>query len=71
MKLIAEKYLERFNVKKVVITVPAYFNESQKEATKQAGKLAGLDVLGIINEPTAAAIAFKVDRNIDLKDKYV
>ena len=62
MKEIAESHLG-CAVTKAVITVPAYFNDGQKEATKDAGRLAGLEVLRIINEPTAAAIAFKVDRN--------
>jgi heat shock 70kDa protein 1/2/6/8 len=57
MKDIAEKYLGT-EVKKAVITVPAYFNESQRQATKNAGKIAGLNVLRIINEPTAAALAY-------------
>ena len=62
MKDIATNHLG-CEVTKAVITVPAYFNDSQKEATKQAGQLAGLEVLKIINEPTAAAFAFKVDRD--------
>jgi heat shock protein 1/8 len=57
MKEIAEKYLGQ-KVTKAVITVPAYFNESQRQATKDAGKIAGLEVLRIINEPTAAALAY-------------
>lgn len=57
MKEIAEKYLG-CEVKKAVITVPAYFNESQRQSTKNAGKIAGLNVLRIINEPTAAALAY-------------
>jgi heat shock protein 1/8 len=57
MKDIAEKYLGQ-SVTKAVITVPAYFNDSQRQATKDAGQIAGLDVLRIINEPTAAAIAY-------------
>jgi len=57
MKSIAEKYLGQ-KVVKAVITVPAYFNESQRQATKDAGRIAGLNVLRIINEPTAAALAY-------------
>ncbi len=49
-------------VNKAVITVPAYFNDSQRQATKDAGKIAGLDVLRIINEPTAAALAYGLDK---------
>src|SRR5438874_10915342 len=61
MKEIAEKYLGR-EVKHAVITVPAYFNDSQRQATKDAGMIAGLNVLRIINEPTAAAIAYGLDK---------
>ena len=61
MKEIAENYLGR-EVKHAVITVPAYFNDSQRQATKDAGLIAGLDVLRIINEPTAAAIAYGMDK---------
>ena len=57
MKEIAEGYLGE-NVKKAVITVPAYFNDAQRQATKDAGVIAGLEVLRIINEPTAAAMAY-------------
>merc|ERR1711933_565823 len=57
----AEGFLGR-NVSKAVITVPAYFNDSQRQATKDAGKIAGLDVLRIINEPTAAALAYGLDK---------
>ena len=49
-------------VTQAVITVPAYFNDSQRQATKDAGKIAGLEVLRIINEPTAAALAFGMDK---------
>ena len=58
MKEIAEAYLGR-EVKNAVITVPAYFNDSQRQATKDAGVIAGLNVMRIINEPTAAAIAYQ------------
>ena len=56
MREIAEAYLGK-EVKNAVVTVPAYFNDSQRQATKDAGAIAGLNVLRIINEPTAAAIA--------------
>jgi len=62
MKETAENYLGK-KVTKAVITVPAYFNDSQRQATKDAGKIAGLDVLRIINEPTAAAIAYGLNKN--------
>ncbi len=61
MKQTAEDYLGQ-KVTKAVITVPAYFNDSQRQATKDAGKIAGLDVLRIINEPTAAALAYGLDK---------
>ena len=61
MKETAEKYLGS-EVKEAVITVPAYFNDSQRHATKDAGKIAGLDVKRIINEPTAAALAYGLDK---------
>jgi L1 cell adhesion molecule like protein len=61
MREIAESYLGK-EVKKAVVTVPAYFNDSQRQATKDAGAIAGLEVLRIINEPTAAAIAYGLDR---------
>lgn len=61
MKQVAEAYLGE-TVKDAVITVPAYFNDSQRQATKDAGAIAGLNVLRIINEPTAAAIAYGLDR---------
>jgi len=62
MKETAEKYLGQ-EVTKAVITVPAYFNDSQRKATKDAGKIAGLEVERIINEPTAAALAYGLDKN--------
>ncbi len=62
MKQTAEDYLGH-TVTKAVITVPAYFNDAQRQATKDAGKIAGLDVLRIINEPTAAALAYGLDKN--------
>ncbi len=61
MKEIAENYLGR-EVKKAVVTVPAYFNDAQRQATRDAGTIAGLDVIRIINEPTAAAIAYGLDK---------
>src|ERR1700742_3564335 len=61
MKETAEAYLGE-PVTEAVITVPAYFNDSQRQATKDAGKIAGLEVLRIINEPTAAALAYGMDK---------
>ena len=61
MKKTAEDYLGQ-EVKEAVITVPAYFNDSQRQATKDAGKIAGLEVKRIINEPTAAALAYGLDK---------
>jgi len=61
MKEIAETYLGK-DVKKAVVTVPAYFNDAQRQATKDAGTIAGLQVQRIINEPTAAAIAYGLDK---------
>lgn len=63
MKETAEAYLGT-RVKDAVITVPAYFNDAQRQATKDAGKIAGLNVLRIINEPTAAALAYGLDKNL-------
>ena len=62
MKKTAEEYLGE-DVSEAVITVPAYFNDSQRQATKDAGRIAGLDVKRIINEPTAAALAYGLDKN--------
>ena len=62
MKETAEGFLGR-EVTKAVVTVPAYFNDSQRQATKDAGKIAGLDVLRIINEPTAAALALRSNKH--------
>merc|ERR1711976_415779 len=61
MKQVAEAYLGK-DVKNAVVTVPAYFNDSQRQATKDAGAIAGLNILRIINEPTAAAIAYGLDK---------
>ena len=61
LKTDAENYLGQ-PVTQAVITVPAYFSDSQRQATKDAGKIAGLEVLRIINEPTAAALAFGMDK---------
>ena len=69
MKKTAEDYLGH-EVTQAVITVPAYFNDSQRQATKDAGRIAGLEVLRIINEPTAAALAYGVDK-ADNKDRKV
>src|SRR5210317_1068087 len=67
MKETAEKYLGQ-EVTKAVITVPAYFNDAQRQATKDAGKIAGLEVLRIINEPTAASLAYGLDKK---KDEHI
>jgi molecular chaperone DnaK len=64
MKVIAEDYLGE-TVSKAVVTVPAYFNDNQRQATKDAGEIAGLDVIRIINEPTAAALSYGFGRNIE------
>ena len=69
MKKISEDYLGS-KVSQAVITVPAYFNDSQRQATKDAGSIAGLEVLRIINEPTAAAIAYGMDKTAD-KEKNI
>jgi molecular chaperone DnaK len=69
MKKTAEDYLGH-EVTQAVITVPAYFNDSQRQATKDAGRIAGLEVLRIINEPTAAALAYGVDKN-DKADRKI
>jgi len=69
MKKTAEDYLGH-EVTQAVITVPAYFNDSQRQATKDAGAIAGLEVLRIINEPTAAALAYGVDKN-EKKDRKI
>jgi molecular chaperone DnaK len=64
MKVIAEDYLGE-PVSKAVVTVPAYFNDNQRQATKDAGQIAGLDVIRIINEPTAAALAYGFGKNLE------
>lgn len=64
MKLIAEEYLGE-EVDQAVVTVPAYFNDSQRQATKDAGRIAGLDILRIINEPTAGALAYGYGKDLD------
>ncbi len=64
MKIIAEDYLGE-TVSKAVVTVPAYFNDNQRQATKDAGEIAGLDVIRIINEPTAAALSYGFGRNME------
>jgi len=66
MKETAEKYLGQ-EVTQAVITVPAYFNDAQRQATKDAGKIAGLEVLRIINEPTAASLAYGLDKKVNKK----
>lgn len=70
MKEIAETYLGK-TVTKAVITVPAYFNDSQKQATIDAGKIAGLEVMRVIPEPTAAAIAYGLNKVNNKKEKYI
>lgn len=70
MKATAESFLGH-SVSKAVITVPAYFNDAQRQATKDAGAIAGLEVLRIINEPTAAAIAYGLDRQNDGKEHTI
>ena len=62
MRETAEAFLGE-DTPQAVVTVPAYFNDSQRQATKDAGKIAGLEVLRIINEPTAAALAYGLDKN--------
>ncbi len=66
LKATAESYLGH-SITQAVVTVPAYFNDSQRQATKDAGRIAGLDVLRIINEPTAAALAYGLDKNKNQK----
>ena len=63
MRETAEAYLGK-TVNNAVITVPAYFNDSQRQATKDAGTISGMNVLRIINEPTAAAIAYGLDKKV-------
>ena len=69
LKRSAEVFLQQ-PIKKVVITVPAYFTERQKQATKNAGEIAGLDVIKIINEPTAASLAYGFGRCLNLEKNY-
>lgn len=66
----AEKFFGH-SIKKCVITVPAYFNDAQRQATKDAGKIAGFDVLRIINEPTAAALAYGLDKNVSGSEEKI
>ena len=70
MKKIAETYLGE-KVTQAVITVPAYFNDSQRQATKDAGMIAGLNVLRVINEPTAAAIVYGLDKKSSSQKKNI
>ncbi|MBP3867530.1 MAG: molecular chaperone DnaK [Solobacterium sp.] len=70
IKSYAESYLGE-KVEKAVITVPAYFNDAQRQATKDAGRIAGLDVVRIINEPTASALAFGMDKNTAKEQKVL
>src|SRR4051794_7053551 len=66
LKAVAESYLGR-PVSQAVVTVPAYFNDNQRQATKDAGRIAGLNVLRILNEPTAAALAYGFGRDVNQK----
>jgi L1 cell adhesion molecule like protein len=70
MKQVAEDYIGA-EVKDAVVTVPAYFNDSQRQATKDAGSISGLNVLRIINEPTAAAIAYGLDKKSEKGERNV
>ncbi|MCL4112341.1 UNVERIFIED_CONTAM: hypothetical protein GTU68_039632 [Idotea baltica] len=70
LKSMAERHLKQ-SVEKAVITVPAYFNDSQRQATRDAGKLAGLDVLRIVNEPTAASLAYDIGTSRDHSETVV
>lgn len=64
MKETAEGYLSK-QIKNAVVTVPAYFNDSQRQATKDAGAISGLNVLRVVNEPTAAALSYGMDKEAD------
>ena len=68
MKKYAEDHLEQ-SVHKAVITVPAYFNDSQRQATKDAGAIAGLEVVRIINEPTASSLAYGMEKEKNEKQQ--
>ena len=70
LKKTAENFLGQ-PVKKAVVTVPAYFNDEQRQATKDAAKIAGLDVLRLLNEPTAAAVAYGLNSNQETQEKNV
>lgn len=70
LKATAEAYLGE-KVTEAVITVPAYFNDAERQATKDAGKIAGLEVKRIINEPTAAALAYGIDKKSDKEQKVL
>ena len=70
MKDVASSYLKK-DVRDAIITVPAYFNDSQRQATKDAGRIAGLNVLRIINEPTAAAVAYGLDKKSEEEKKVL
>jgi L1 cell adhesion molecule like protein len=70
MKETAEAYLGT-TVNNAVVTVPAYFNDSQRQATKDAGMISGMNVLRIINEPTAAAIAYGLDKKVEGEVSYI
>ena len=66
----AELYLNK-KITKLVITVPAYFNDSQRKLTKQAAELVGLNVIRVINEPTAAALSYGFDKNQNINEKIL
>lgn len=70
MKALAESYLGQ-PITRAVVTVPAFFNNAQRQATKDAGRIAGLEVERVINEPTAAAIAYGMDREMNDKNVLV
>ena len=70
MKEVADAFLGE-EIVDAVVTVPAYFNDAQRQATKDAGTIAGLNVLRIINEPTAAAIAYGLDKKVKEKEMYL
>lgn len=70
MKEVAESYLGE-KVTNAVVTVPAYFNDAQRAATKDAGTIAGLNVLRVVNEPTAAALAYGLDKGNDGKERQI
>ena len=70
LKQNAENFLQH-EITDAIITVPAYFNDSQRQATKDAGRIAGINVVRIINEPTSAAIAYGLDNRYNEEEKYI